>query len=64
MTERTEGGDGYYDVLETPASTITVTGGTLDDETLSFTYGVNPNHTSWTLTEYLDVLAITLNGLK
>jgi hypothetical protein len=64
VTERTEGGDGYYDVLETPASTITVTGGTLDDETLSFTYGVNPNHTSWTLTEYLDVLAITLNGAK
>ncbi|MDP6133444.1 MAG: hypothetical protein QF856_02500, partial [Candidatus Marinimicrobia bacterium] len=64
VTERTEGDDEYYDVLETPASTITVTGGILDDETLSFTYGVNPNHTSWTLTEYLDVLAITLNGAK
>ena len=66
VTERTEGDDEYYDVLETPASTITVTGGILDDEKriLSFTYGVNPNHTSWTLTEYLDVLAITLNGAK
>jgi len=66
VTERTEGDDGYYDVLEIPASTITVTGGILDDEKriLSFTYDVNPNHTSWTLTEWLDVLAITLNEAK
>ena len=64
VTQRTEGDDGYYDISETPASTITVTGGTLDDnkQNLSFTYAVNANHTSWTLTDYLDVSVITLNG--
>ncbi len=64
VTQRAEGDDGYYDISEIPASTITVTGGALDanKQNLSFTYAVNPNHTSWTLTDYLDVSAITLNG--